>query len=114
MRTEPGNKHETRHAAPVSWEPGLSEERRAKPRKRLRRAEERGLLRWLTIAVAVAATGLNAILFLQIGASQLGPGGLQDAIVSAIGGLFPGTGLHPPSQLPTPSPDSGVVTSGGS
>lgn len=98
----------------MSWEPGLSEERRARPRKRLRPDEERGLLRWITITVAVAATGLNAVLFLQIGASQLGPGGLQDAIVSAIGGLFPGTGLHPPSQLPTASPGSAVVASGGS
>ena len=98
----------------MSWEPGLSEERRARPRRRLRPAEERGLLRWLTIAVALAATGLNAVLFLEIGAGQLGPGGVQDAIVSAIGGLFPGTGLHPPSRLPTPSPGRGVATSGGS
>ncbi|HEV2029746.1 MAG TPA: hypothetical protein VGS16_14660 [Candidatus Dormibacteraeota bacterium] len=60
----------------MSWEPGVSAERRARPRRRLRPAEERGLLRWLTIAVAVAATGLNAVLFLQIGASQMGPGGL--------------------------------------
>jgi hypothetical protein len=98
----------------VTWEPGVSAERRARPRKRLRPADERGLLRWLTIAVAVAATGLNAALFLQIGFSQMSPGEVQDAIVSAVSGLFPGSGLQPPSQFPSPSPGRGVATSGGS
>jgi hypothetical protein len=92
----------------------VSPERRARPRRRLRPAEERGLLRWLTIAVAVAATGLNATLFLQIGLGQMSPGEVQDAIVSAVSGLFPGSGLQAPSQLPSPSPGRGVATSGGS
>ncbi|MHB8610955.1 MAG: hypothetical protein ACYDAL_00810 [Candidatus Dormibacteraceae bacterium] len=98
----------------MSWEPGLSAERRARPRRRLRPADERALLRRLTIAAAVTAVGLNAALFLQAWFTQAGPGELQDAIVSAVGGLFPGSGLQPPSKLPSPSPGRGVATSGGS
>ncbi|MHB8587783.1 MAG: hypothetical protein ACYDA0_02895 [Candidatus Dormibacteraceae bacterium] len=98
----------------MSWEPGVSAERRARPRRRLRPADERALLRRLTIAAAVAAVGLNAALFLQTWFSQMGTGEVQDAIVSAVGGLFPGSGLQPPSQLPSPSPGGGVATSGGS
>jgi hypothetical protein len=58
--------------------------------------------------------GLNAALFLQTGIGQLGPAGVDQAILSIINVLVPGTGLRPPAQSPSPSPTRPVVTTGGS
>ena len=67
------------------------------------------------MAVAVAAVGLNAALFLQTGIAQLGPAGVDQAILSVINVFVPGTGLRPPAQGPSPAPGiRPVVTTGGS
>lgn len=98
----------------MSWEPGVSAERRARPRRR-RRAEDRETLRRLTLGTAVAAAGLNAALFLALGISELGPGGVDAAIISAVAGLLPGGRLQPSAAAPSPAPgQTPVLTSGGS
>jgi len=77
--------------------------------------DQRETLGRLTAAAAVAAVGLNAALFLQTGIGQLGPAGVDQAILSIINVFVPGTGLRPPAQEPSPSPGvRPVVTSGGS
>ncbi len=63
----------------------------------------------------MAAAALNIVLFVQTGVQQLGPADFQNALAAAIGGLFPGTGLHAASASPAPAPSgSAVATSGGS
>jgi hypothetical protein len=93
------------------WREGIDAERRRRPRHP---RDQRQTLRRITVTSAAAAVGLNALLFAQTGISQLGPGELQSAIVSAISAFFPGTNLRPPSQSPSPSPGPAVVTTGGS
>ncbi|HUY73353.1 MAG TPA: hypothetical protein VMW11_02460 [Candidatus Dormibacteraeota bacterium] len=69
----------------------------------------------MTVAAAVAAAGLNAVLFAQAGIQQSGPGAVQDSIIAAVNGLFPRGGLQPPGQPPTPAPGTiPVATTGGS
>lgn len=94
------------------WQIRVASERR---RKRRRATDQRQTLGRLTAATAVAAVGLNAALFLQTGIGQLGPAGVDQAILSVINALVPGTGLRPPAQGPSPSPGvRPVVTTGGS
>lgn len=95
---------------------GWREAIRADERKRRRRpADQRWTLRRVTVFAAVAATGLNAVLFAQTGIEQSGPAAVQDAIISAVAGLFPRGGLQPPAQAPTPAPGTNpVATTGGS
>ena len=93
------------------WQTRVASERR---RKRRRAADQRQTLGQLTVAAAVAAVGLNAVLFLQTGIAQLGPAGVDQAILSVVNALVPGTGLRPPAQGPSPSPGRPVVTTGGS
>lgn len=97
---------------PETWREAI----RAEERKRRRRpADQRSTLRRVTVSAAVAAAGLNAVLFAQIGIAQSGPGAVQDAIISAVAGLFPRGGLQPPAQAPTPAPGTNpVATTGGS
>jgi len=76
--------------------------------------EERERLRRLTAAAAVAAIGLNAVLFLQTAAGSLGSGDLGTTVASLISALLPGSGAAPSA---TPRPAPGVtphVVSGGS
>jgi hypothetical protein len=90
-------------------EPWSGEERRHR-----RPDQELASLRRLTAAIAVAAASLNAVLFFQTGIEQLGPGDFQNAVVSALEGIFPGAGPQPAAS-PTPLPSgTGVVTTGGS
>jgi hypothetical protein len=102
-------------SAPTSeikpWQTRVATERR---RKRRRAADQRQTLGRLTAATAVAAVGLNAALFLQTGIAQVGPAGVDQAILSVINALVPGTGLRPPAQGPSPSPGRPVVTTGAS
>jgi hypothetical protein len=66
------------------------------------------------VTTAVAAVGLNALLFAQTGLAAADPGEVQGAIASIISAFFPGSNLRPPSQKPTPAPSPPVVTTGGS
>jgi hypothetical protein len=94
------------------WQVRTASERR---RNRRRAADQRETLGRLTVATAVAAVGLNAVLFLQTGIAQLGQGGVDQAILSVVNAFMPGTGLRPPVQGPSPSPGvRPVVTTGGS
>ena len=93
------------------WQIRVASERR---RKRRRATDQRETLGRLTAATAVAAVGLNAALFLQTGIGQLGPAGVDQAILSIINVFVPGTGLRPPAQAPSPSPTRPVATTGGS
>jgi hypothetical protein len=95
-----------------AWREAMrAEEQRRRPRP----ADQRTTLRRVTVGVAVAAAGLNVVLFLQTGIRQLGPGDFQNAVVSAIAGLCPGTGLRPAAQAPSPAPHATpVATTGGS
>jgi hypothetical protein len=73
------------------------------------------MLRHLTVAAAMAALGLNAVLFVQTGLGQVGAENVDSAISSLINALFPSGGLQPPSQAPTPAPRaSPIATTGGS
>lgn len=91
----------------------MSADRRARPRRR-RRADDREAVRRLTLRVGIAAAGLNAGLFLVLGLSELGMGGMDAAIVSAITGILP-HGVQPLSSAPSPTPGGRpVVTTGGS
>ncbi|MEA2654858.1 MAG: hypothetical protein QOI23_223 [Chloroflexota bacterium] len=77
--------------------------------------EERDRLRRLTVYVAIAAIGLNAVLFLQSAAGWLGSGDVGGAIVSLIAGIFPGSGVAAPNTNPSPAPGATpIAVSGGS
>jgi hypothetical protein len=79
------------------------------------REDQSATLRRITVMTAAAAAALNALLFVQAGVQQLGPGDFQGAVVSALAGLFPGSGLQPANHPPSPSPPgTGIVTTGGS
>jgi hypothetical protein len=94
------------------WQVRTSTERRRNPR---RATDQRESLGRLTVATAVAAVGLNAVLFLQTGIGQMGQAGVDQAILSVINAFMPGTGLRAPAQGPSPSPGvRPVVTTGGS
>jgi hypothetical protein len=96
-------------------EPWREAMRAEEQRRRGRPAGQHAVLRRITITTAVAAAGLNAALFVQAGLEQIGPGDFQNLIVSTVYGLFPGAGLQPASQAPTPSPGAtAVATTGGS
>ncbi len=95
-----------------TWRDAIRAEER---RRRRRPADQRSTLRRVTVSAAAVAAGLNAVLFTQTAFEQSGPGAVQDAIVSAVAGLFPRGGLQPPAQAPTPAPGaSPVATTGGS
>jgi hypothetical protein len=96
---------------PEPWRAGIDAERRMRAR---RPRDRRETLRRLTVTTAVAAAGLNALLFAQTGIAAAGPGDIQGAIASVISAFFPGTNLRPPSQNATPAPSPPVVTTGGS
>ena len=97
---------------PKPWQIRTASDRR---RNRRRAADQRETLGRLTVATAVAAVGLNAVLFLQTGIGQLGQAGVDQAILSVINVFAPGTGLRPAAQGPSPSPGvRPVVTTGGS
>ncbi len=99
-------------APPIKpWQVRVASERR---RKQRRAADQRDTLGRLTVAATVAAVGLNAALFLQTGITQLGPAGVDQAILAVINVFVPGTGLRPPAEVPSPSPGPTVVTTGGS
>jgi len=94
------------------WRAGIDADRR---KRRRRITNQREALRQLTVGAAVAAAGLNAVLFVQTGVDQSGAAAVQDAIVSVVNGLFPGAGLKPPANQPTPSPNARpIATTGGS
>ncbi len=77
--------------------------------------EEQDRLRRITAAVAVAAIGLNSILFLQTAAGSLGSGDPASAIVSLIQAVFPRSGLGGPAGTPSPAPGATpIAVSGGS
>jgi hypothetical protein len=99
----------------LSWTP----DRRTGIERRLRRrrnsAEERDRLRRLTVAAAIAAIGLNSVLFLQTAAGSLGSADPTAAIVSLIQAVFPGRGLGAPAGTPSPAPGATpIAVSGGS
>jgi hypothetical protein len=76
--------------------------------------DRRQTLRRWTVASAVGAVGLNAILFAQTGLTQVGAGDVQATITSFIGALFPGTNLRAPSKNPLVATTPAVVTTGAS
>lgn len=90
------------------WRTGVDVDRRKRRRKP---GDNRGTLRRMTVTAAVAATGLNTLLFIQTAAEQYGPGVVQSTIIAAVNGLFPGTNPQPPSPGSGGTP---VVTTGGS
>jgi len=71
-------------------------------------SDQRRTLRQLTLATAIAAVALNLVLLVQTTLSTPGSGDVQDAIISLLGGVFPGGGLRaapsPPAAAPTASP----------
>jgi len=73
-------------------------------------ARNRQTLRRLTVAAAGAAIGLNAVLLIQTSVIQVGPGAVQDAIVSFFGAVFPGGGLRAAQPPAAPSASPLVVT----
>ena len=87
----------------------------ARPRRRRHPAEDRERLRQLTVGAAVAAIGLNSVLFLQTAAGPLGSGDVGKTIASVINAVFPGSGLAAPAATPLPVPGATPLTvSGGS
>ncbi|HSP08507.1 MAG TPA: hypothetical protein VLU92_02790 [Candidatus Dormibacteraeota bacterium] len=97
---------------PQAWRDAIGGDER---KRRRRPADQRATLRRVTVSAAVAAAGLNVVLFAQTGLEQSGPGAVQDAIISAVAGLFPRGGLQPPAQAPTPAPGTNpIATTGGS
>jgi hypothetical protein len=99
----------------LSWHPEAGAGGDARPRRRRHPEEERALLRRLTVYVAIAAVGLNAILFLQSAAGWFGSGDPGSAIVSLIAGIFPGSNLRAPDTAPSPAPGATpIAVSGGS
>jgi hypothetical protein len=99
----------------LSWTPDPSKGGVPKPVRRRHPEEERERLRRLTIGIAVAGIGLNAILFLQTAAGPLGSGDPTGAIVTLIAGVFPGSGLAAPGSSPRPAPGATpIAVSGGS
>lgn len=96
-------------AQPVpAWRKEVDVDRRKRSRKP---GDNRNTLRRMTVTAAVAATGLNTVLFFQTASAQLGPGAVQSAIVATVNALFPGTNPQPPSPGSGGTP---VVTTGGS
>jgi hypothetical protein len=94
------------------WQIRTASDRRM---NRRRAVDQRETLGRLTVATAVAAVGLNAVLFLQTGIANVGQAGVDQAILSVVSAFMPGTGLRPPVQGPSPSPGvRPVVTTGGS
>jgi hypothetical protein len=90
---------------------------RANPRPRRRRnpAEDRERLRRVTVGAAVAAVGLNSVLFLQTAAGPLGSGDVGKTVASVINAVFPGSGLAQPAATPLPLPGATpLAVSGGS
>lgn len=76
--------------------------------------DDRDAVRRLTRRVGIAAACLNAGLLLVLGIGDLGMGGVDAAIVSAVTGLLP-HGVQPLSSAPSPSPGGRpVVITGGS
>lgn len=86
----------------MSWTPDSSAGRGARPRRQRHPADERERLQRITVAAVVAATGLNAVLFLQTAAGPLGSGDPTKAIVSLINAVLPGSGLGAPAASPLP------------
>src|ERR1700737_2869606 len=84
-----------------AWREGIDADRR---KRRRRVSDERASLRRLTATAAVAATGLNVVLFLQTGFGSLGPAGVESAIASIVRAVAPGAGPGPNSQPPTQAP----------
>lgn len=77
--------------------------------------QERERLRSLTAYIAIAAVGLNAVLFLQAAAGWFGSGDVGSSIVSLIAGVFPGSGVAAPNETPGIAPGATpVAVSGGS
>lgn len=102
--------HGSTQREPPPWRAGVDPERR---RRRRRINDQPQALRRLTVGAAVAAAGLNALLFTQTGLEQVGAGGLQQEIVSMVEGVFPGAGLRPAASPPTPSPNGRPVATTG-
>ncbi|HEY2597503.1 MAG TPA: hypothetical protein VGJ79_03390 [Candidatus Dormibacteraeota bacterium] len=99
----------------MSWKPEAAKGGITRPARRRHPEEERESLRRLTVAVAIAGIGLNAILFLQTAAGPLGSADPTGAIVSLIAGVFPGSGLAAPGSTPGPAPGATpIAVSGGS
>ncbi|MFI5283157.1 MAG: hypothetical protein ACHQ0J_08510 [Candidatus Dormibacterales bacterium] len=98
-------------SGPEPWRAGVDADRR-----RFRRPpgdHQRATLRRLTVTGAALAVGLNAILFVQTGMSQVTAGSVDSQIIAFINGLFPGSTVHQPAQAPTPGANP-VVTTGAS
>jgi hypothetical protein len=76
-------------------------------------AGRRETLRRLTVTTTVVAIVLNAVLFVQTAAQQLGPGDVNNAILAVIGSLLPG-GVRQPSEAPVPTPSPPLAVTGGS
>ena len=96
---------------PEAWRAEIDAERR-----RFRRPpgdHQRATLKRLTVTSVVLAVGLNVVLFVQTGVSQVSTGSVDSQIISFINGLFPGSTAHPPAQAPTPGTNP-VVTTGAS
>lgn len=99
----------------MSWRSEANADGLQRPGRRRHPAEDRQLLRRLTIYVAIAATGLNAALFLQAAAGWFGSGDPGSAIVSLIAGIFPGSSVAVPNTTPSPAPGATpIAVSGGS
>jgi hypothetical protein len=95
-----------------AWRAGIDADRR---KRRRRPRDNRETLRLLTVGAAVAATGLNTVLFAQTAVGQFDPGAVQSAIVSVVSALFPDANLQAPSNSPSPPAGSTpVVVTGGS
>ena len=101
------------NAQPIpAWRAGIDADRR---KRRRRPGDNREALRLLTVGMAVAATGLTTVLFVQTAAGQFDPGAVQSAIVATVGALFPDANLRAPSHSPSPRAGSTpVVATGGS
>jgi len=90
---------------PPRWREGVDAERRRRQRPA---GNQREQLRRLTASVAVAATVVNAGLFIDAAASQVSAGDIDSAIIAALSSLMPGS-VHP---VATPTPP--VVVTGAS
>ncbi|HYT13145.1 MAG TPA: hypothetical protein VEL12_10190 [Candidatus Nitrosopolaris sp.] len=80
--TEPeGERQGPKQVSPEPWRAGIDTDRR---KRRRRITNQRAALRQLTVGAAVAATALNAVLFVQTGLDQSGAAAVQNAILSVV------------------------------
>jgi hypothetical protein len=92
------------------WRAGIDAERRRRPR---RVSNQREVLRQLTVTASVAAVLLNGVLFAQTAATQMSVGDVDQAILSVVAVLLPGS-VRPPNEAPLATPTPAVAVTGAS